>query len=220
MLLLIDNYDSFVYNLARYFQRLGVDTRVVRNDECSCEDVRRWNPPAIVHSPGPGKPAEAGISLDLVREFCAIPQLGVCLGHQVIAAACGSSVVRAPHPVHGRTSQIDHLATGLFRSLPQPLTVARYHSLIVCRSTVAPEIEITASTEDGLIMGLQHREWPLFGVQFHPESILTEGGGLLLYNFLECVGIASQRPNTSWFASELRAPRRSPLRLPNRPVTF
>ena len=221
MLLLIDNYDSFAYNLARYFGRLGVASRVVRNDECTCEDIRRWQPAAIVMSPGPCTPQEAGISLELVREFRSeIPQLGVCLGHQAIAAACGGVIVRAPQPVHGRTSPIFHRGDGLFRDLPNPLSVGRYHSLVVERETLPAELEVTAETEDGLVMALRHREWPLFGVQFHPESILTPDGFALLHNYLESVGITSPRPTAAWFQRELNRPKNPERPLPDRPVTF
>lgn len=196
MILLIDNYDSFVYNLARYFNELGCETEVVRNDAVRVADVVARRPSAIVISPGPCTPTEAGISLDVMKA-CGprVPLLGVCLGHQAIAAALGGAVVRAPEPVHGRTSEVHHDGTGLFRALPQPLRVARYHSLIVDELTLPPGLRITGWTADGIPMALQHVEWPTYGVQFHPESILTDSGHMLLQNFLAAVGLpASSLP--------------------------
>jgi anthranilate synthase component 2/para-aminobenzoate synthetase component 2 len=191
MLLLIDNYDSFVYNLSRYFRELHEDTRVVRNDEISCDQIAELNPQAIVLSPGPCGPNEAGISLNLVNSYKKnIPVLGVCLGHQVIAQACGAQVRRAAKPVHGKASTITHNETGLFSGLDNPLKVARYHSL----SIALPEnsdLQIDATSEDGEIMAISHRSRPLWGVQFHPESILTEQGHDLLKNFLKLSGILS-----------------------------
>ena len=189
-MLLIDNYDSFVYNLARYLAEMGCQTRVVRNDMLSLEDVREVRPRAIVISPGPCTPNDAGISMQIVRELSsAIPTLGVCLGHQAIAAALGGRIVRAPEPVHGRTSMVRHDGRGVFADLPNPLRATRYHSLIVDEPSLPHELEITARTADGIPMALQHREWPLYGVQFHPESILTEGGHRILRNFLKLAGI-------------------------------
>jgi anthranilate synthase component 2 len=205
-LLLIDNYDSFVFNLARYFTELGCITDVVRNDEITVDQVSSFKPRAIVISPGPCSPTEAGISLDVIRR-CAptIPLLGVCLGHQAIAAAWGGRVVRAPEPIHGETAAILHAGDGLFANVPSPFRATRYHSLIAERDTLPAELTITAQTEDGLIMGLAHRTWPTFGVQFHPESILTEHGHRLLANFLTLAGITPQ----SVPRSELAAPRSS-----------
>lgn len=195
MIILIDNYDSFVYNLARYLAEMGCVTRVVRNDELSVADIRALRPRAIVISPGPCTPNEAGISMEIVRELSsAIPTLGVCLGHQAIAAALGGRVVRAPEPVHGRTSLVRHDGRGLFAGLPDPLRATRYHSLIVGEDSLPRELEITARTVDGIPMALQHREWPLYGVQFHPESVLTEGGHRLLRNFLALAGIEAAAP--------------------------
>lgn len=190
MLLLIDNYDSFVYNLARYLVELGCETKVIRNDTMNVATVRLLKPEAIVISPGPCTPNEAGISIELIRELSdSIPILGVCLGHQAIAAAFGGNIVRAPEPVHGRTSLVEHSGTGLFADLPSPLKVGRYHSLIVDEATLSPELIITARTEDGIPMSLQHRTRPLFGVQFHPESVLTVAGRPLLANFLRLAGL-------------------------------
>lgn len=185
MLLLIDNYDSFVYNLARYLVELGCETRVVRNDAIDVAGVAALSPRAIVISPGPCTPNEAGISIPLIRELSdSFPILGVCLGHQAIAAAFGGNVIRAPQPVHGRTSLIQHAGDGLFQDLPQPLRVARYHSLIVEEQSLPSQLRVTARTPDGIPMALQHRTRPLYGVQFHPESVLTQDGHQLLANFL------------------------------------
>ncbi|MDB5344599.1 MAG: pabA [Schlesneria sp.] len=193
MLLLIDNYDSFAYNLARYLIELGCETQVLRNDTISIEDVRQMSPSAIVISPGPCTPKEAGISCSLIREFGpSLPILGVCLGHQAIAAALGGAVVRAPEPVHGRTSPVFHDGTGIFAELPNPFRATRYHSLIVDEGSLPKDLIVTARTEDGIPMALRHQKWPLFGVQFHPESVLTQQGRRLLANFLKLAGIAHQ----------------------------
>ena len=195
MILLIDNYDSFVYNLARYFAELGCATQVVRNDVVTVAEVARMAPQAIVISPGPCTPNEAGVSLDLIRELGSrIPTLGVCLGHQALAAALGGNVVRAPEPVHGRTSLVQHNGRRLFAGLPNPLRATRYHSLIVEESSLPAELRIVARTDDGLPMALEHTVWPAFGVQFHPESILTESGHRLLANFLSLVGVPVGNP--------------------------
>jgi anthranilate synthase component II len=190
MLLLIDNYDSFVYNLARYLVELGCETKVIRNDAMNVATVRLLKPEAIVISPGPCTPNEAGISIELIRQLSdSIPILGVCLGHQAISAAFGGNIIRAPEPVHGRASLVEHSGTELFEGLPSPLKVGRYHSLIVDEATMSPELIITASTEDGIPMALQHRTRPLYGVQFHPESVLTVAGRPLLANFLRLAGL-------------------------------
>ncbi len=192
--LLIDNYDSFVFNLARYLQELGVETDVCRNDSISVAEILDNAPDAIVLSPGPCTPDEAGICVDLIREVRGkIPILGVCLGHQSIGAALGGKVLRAPEPVHGRCSQIEHDGTGLFVGCPNPLPVARYHSLIVDRESLPTSLRVTAQTADGVIMALEHDSWPLFGVQFHPESILTQRGHRILANFLHSSGIDCSR---------------------------
>ena len=185
MILLIDNYDSFVYNLARYFQRLGQTTRVVRNDQISMEEISELELDAIVLSPGPCGPQESGICLDVVRQFqTAHPILGVCLGHQVIVEALGGNVVRSDNPVHGRASLIHHNSQRLFSHIPTPTSVARYHSLVVDESTMPAELCVTARMDDGTVMAIEHETYPVFGVQFHPESILTEHGFTILRNFL------------------------------------
>jgi anthranilate synthase/aminodeoxychorismate synthase-like glutamine amidotransferase len=190
MLLVIDNYDSFVFNLARYLVELGYETQVVRNDAISVADVRELKPEAIVLSPGPGTPADAGACVELVRELAGeIPMLGVCLGHQAIAAAFGADIIRATEPVHGRTSAVHHDGTGLFEGLPDPLVATRYHSLIVDADTLPDELQVTARTGDGIPMALAHRALPIYGVQFHPESVLTRSGPLLLANFVRLCGL-------------------------------
>jgi anthranilate synthase component 2 len=221
MILLIDNYDSFVHNLARYFQRLGQETYVVRNDATTASEVRRLRPDAIVLSPGPCTPMEAGCSVDVVRELRGdVPILGVCLGHQAIAAALGGRIVRAPEPRHGRTSRIDHAGMQLFAALPSPLTVCRYHSLVVEESTLPTELKVTARAEDSAIMALQHATQPLFGVQFHPEAALTSDGYQLLANFLHLAGFRVTADIAALTASENRSPVEFPYAAPNRPLTF
>ncbi|HEX4456739.1 MAG TPA: aminodeoxychorismate/anthranilate synthase component II [Polyangia bacterium] len=186
MLLLIDNYDSFTYNLAQYFGELGVDVRVVRNDAMTVDDVAKLAPRRIVVSPGPCTPNEAGISLSLIERLAGeIPIFGVCLGHQAIGQAFGGQVVRAPKVMHGKTSPILHDGAGLFASIPSPMQATRYHSLVVEPSTLPPSLRVTARTAEGEIMALQHASLPVWGVQFHPESILTTDGKQLLRNFLE-----------------------------------
>jgi anthranilate synthase/aminodeoxychorismate synthase-like glutamine amidotransferase len=200
MLLLIDNYDSFVYNLSRYFVELGCQTCVVRNDAISVDDVRKLSPQAIVISPGPCTPREAGISIDLIREFSeSIPLLGVCLGHQAIAAAWGGNVIRAVEPVHGRASFIQHSGSGLFEGLPSPLRVTRYHSLVIEEASLPSDYTMTAWTHDRIPMAIQHRTRPVYGVQFHPESVLTQHGRPLLANFLRLAGIPAKECSiTDW----------------------
>jgi anthranilate synthase/aminodeoxychorismate synthase-like glutamine amidotransferase len=219
MILLIDNYDSFVHNLARYLRRLGQETLVVRNDVTTPDEVMHSNPAAIVLSPGPCTPQEAGASLAIVRALAGkVPMLGVCLGHQTIGAAFGAKIVRAPQPMHGRTSLIQHCGDGLFAGLPSPLTVGRYHSLIVEERTLPAEIDVTARTDDGVLMALAHRRWPIYGVQFHPESILTDGGYALLANFLMLAGV-KLTGNIPAMDQERPAAAQTPS-LPDRPVTF
>jgi len=187
MLLIIDNYDSFTYNLVQYFGEMGVEMKVVRNDAVDVEDVRRMAPERICVSPGPCTPNEAGISCAVVESFgSSIPILGVCLGHQSIGQVYGGEVVRAERLMHGKTSMIHHRGDGLFAGMSEPFEATRYHSLIVRRETLPECLEITAWTDEGEIMGLRHREFPVHGVQFHPESILTREGKQLLRNFLGC----------------------------------
>ncbi len=185
MLLVLDNYDSFTYNLVQYLQVLHADVAVYRNDAVTIDDIEDMSPDAIVVSPGPCTPHEAGISVDLIRALGpSVPTLGVCLGHQSIGAAFGGQVVRAPVLMHGKTSPIAHDGRRLFADLPNPFDATRYHSLIVRREGLPDELEVTAQSPDGLIMGMQHRTHPIYGVQFHPESILTAAGPALLRNFL------------------------------------
>ncbi|GAC1566149.1 MAG: aminodeoxychorismate/anthranilate synthase component II [Ktedonobacteraceae bacterium] len=185
MLLLIDNYDSFTYNLYQYLSELGAAVQVRRNDMITLSEIESTRPDHIVISPGPCTPDEAGMSCQVIAAFGPrIPTLGVCLGHQAIGQVYGGKVVRAPEPMHGKTSLMYHQMQGIFHDLPQPFEANRYHSLIVERSTLPAELEITAETADGLIMGLRHRAYPVQGVQFHPESIMTPVGKDLLRNFL------------------------------------
>ena len=185
MILLLDNYDSFTYNLAQYLGELGCQVEVHRNDRISVEQIARRKPERIVISPGPCTPQQAGISVELIQTLAGkFPILGVCLGHQAIGAAYGGKIVRAPKLFHGKTSRIRHNGKGVFADLANPFTATRYHSLIVERKSLPRELEITAETDDGVIMGLQHRRYKLAGVQFHPESVLTESGKQLLQNFL------------------------------------
>lgn len=186
MLLMIDNYDSFTYNLVQYFGELGEEVRTLRNDEITLADIAAMNPDRICISPGPKTPAQAGVSVDVLREFKGkVPILGVCLGHQAIGAAFGGNVVRAKQVMHGKTSLIAHTGVGVFKGLPSPFTVIRYHSLAIERSSLPSCLEVTAWTDDGEIMGVRHKEFDIEGVQFHPESILSEHGHKLLQNFLE-----------------------------------
>lgn len=186
MIVMIDNYDSFVYNLVQYLGELGEDIRVFRNDQITLAQIEKLAPDHIILSPGPCTPNEAGISLALIEQFQGvIPILGVCLGHQAIGQAFGGNVVRASRLMHGKTSLIHHNEQGIFCGLPNPFTATRYHSLLVERATLPDCLEITAETNQGEIMGLRHREYSIEGVQFHPESILTESGHAMLQNFLQ-----------------------------------
>jgi anthranilate synthase component 2 len=186
MLLMIDNYDSFTYNLVQYLGELGEEVKVCRNDEITLEGVDRLKPAHIVISPGPCTPNEAGISVPLIKEFAGrVPILGVCLGHQAIGQAFGGKIVHAQQLMHGKTSAIHHDRRGVFSGLPEDFTATRYHSLVIERSSLPDSLEITAWTDDGEIMGVRHRRLPVEGVQFHPESILTEHGHQLLRNFLQ-----------------------------------
>ncbi len=193
MIIVIDNYDSFTYNLVQYLGELGVEfpaveeIKVYRNDQISLENIRQLRPDGVVISPGPGRPEDAGISLDLIRQMGpTLPILGVCLGHQSIGQVFGGHIVSAPELMHGKTSQVFHTGVGVFRGLDNPLTATRYHSLVINRQTCPKALEITAWVEDGTIMGVRHQNYPhVEGVQFHPESILTTSGKQLLRNFLE-----------------------------------
>ena len=223
MILLLDNYDSFVFNLARYLQELGAETHVVRNDALSVADVERLRPQAIVISPGPCTPREAGISMDVIRHLGAqIPMLGVCLGHQAMAAAFGGQVIRAPEPIHGRTALITHHGQNVLAGLANPFRAMRYHSLIVDAVSLPPELQIVAQTTDGIPMALEHRTWPLYGLQFHPESVLTEGGHRMLANFLQLAGLTPLDPpegevaipvaaEADWHTSEIDSVPSRPL---------
>ena len=185
--LVIDNYDSFVYNLVQYLGELGAEPLVLRHDEATLEEMVALDPAAVLVSPGPGRPEDAGVSNAAIAEFGGqgVPVLGVCLGHQCIGQLYGGRVVRAAQVMHGKTSPIHHTGAGVFAGLPTPFEATRYHSLVVDRDSVPDCLEITAETDDGVVMGLRHRDLPVEGVQFHPESILTEGGHKLLQNFLD-----------------------------------
>lgn len=186
MIILIDNYDSFTFNLVHYLGKLGAQVSVHRNDKITVDEVLTVAPDAVVLSPGPCTPNEAGICLDLVTAAAPkLPMLGVCLGHQVIGQAFGGTVTRAPAPIHGKLSEIRHCGTGVFRGINGPFQATRYHSLVVARSSIPDELTVTAETGDGLIMGLSHKRFPVHGVQFHPESIASEHGFVLLKNFLD-----------------------------------
>ncbi len=186
MILLLDNYDSFTYNLAQYLGQMGQELAVRRNDQITLDEIAELRPERILISPGPCTPQEAGISIPLIQRFAGkIPILGVCLGHQAIGAAFGGRVIRARKLMHGKTSEIEHDGRGVFENLPKPFTATRYHSLIVERETLPAELEISAETDDGVIMGLRHRKLRVEGVQFHPESVLTTSGFDLLRNFLK-----------------------------------
>tara|TARA_Y100000588_G_C13645991_1_gene665842 strand:- start:16 stop:582 length:567 start_codon:yes stop_codon:yes gene_type:complete len=188
MVLVIDNYDSFTYNLVQYLGELGADLVVRRNDEISLDQVRVIKPDRIVISPGPGRPEEAGVAVELIQAYGSrIPILGVCLGHQAIGYAFGASVVPAPTLLHGKSSQVSHDGQGIFQGIENPCEVGRYHSLVVAQEDFPDVLEITARTNNGdMVMALRHKEWPIFGVQFHPESVLTKIGHGVLKNFLEC----------------------------------
>lgn len=188
MFLLIDNYDSFTYNLWHYLSELGAEVEVKRNDALSVEQALAMRPQGIILSPGPGVPAESGITVPIVKAAAGLPMLGVCLGHQAIGEAFGGKIVRAPVPMHGKLSPIGHDGTGVFKGLDDPFTATRYHSLVVERKSCPAELVINAETEDGLIMGLRHKTLPIHGVQFHPESIASEHGHDILQNFLDLTG--------------------------------
>ena len=185
MILVIDNYDSFTYNLVQYLGELGAEPEVVRNDAVDLSGISAMRPERIVISPGPGTPDDSGVSLEVIRGLGSdIPILGVCLGHQAIGQAFGATVARARRQMHGKTSAVEHDGRGVFRGVPSPFSATRYHSLAVLADTVPEDLEISARADDGEVMGLRHRRWPVEGVQFHPEAILTEHGKILLANFL------------------------------------
>ena len=221
MILLIDNYDSFVHNLARYLERLGQTTEVVRNNKIDAAGIRQLAPQAVVVSPGPCTPTEAGCSINVVRELAgSLPILGICLGHQAIAAALGGQVVRAPVPMHGRTSLVRHQASRLFRKIPSPFRACRYHSLVVDPKTLDKQFRVTATTDDGTVMAIEHSTHSLFGVQFHPEAILTEHGYQLLANFLSISGVSLPSGIDRLSATERVTAEPAPPALPRQPVTF
>jgi len=187
MIVMIDNYDSFTYNLVQYFGELGAAIRVFRNDAVTVEDLRRMKPERVIISPGPGGPQDAGISCDVIRAFAGtVPVLGVCLGHQSIGYVYGGRIVRAGNLMHGKTSEIIHDGKDLFKGMPNPFTATRYHSLLIERRSLPSCLAVTARTEEGEIMGVRHKKLPVWGVQFHPESILTQEGRKILANFLAC----------------------------------
>ncbi len=220
MILLIDNYDSFVFNLARYFERLGQPTHVVRNDAITPHAIAAMNPAAIVLSPGPCTPNEAGCSLDVVKELAGkFPILGICLGHQTIGAAFGAQIIRASEPMHGRVSEVFHHHEREFASVASPFRACRYHSLVIDPATLPECLAVTAQTADGTIMAVSHRHLSIVGWQFHPESILTEPGYLLLANWLRQIGrpLPAQQPT---LADERLREEPSHSTLPTVPVTF
>jgi len=207
--LVIDNYDSFVYNLVQYLGQLGVECDVRRNDEIAVAEVGQLKPAGVLLSPGPGTPDRAGIMLELIRAYAdTMPIFGVCLGHQAIGEAFGAVVNRAPELLHGKTSEVTHEGAGVLRGLPDPFTATRYHSLAVVESTLPDEIEVTGRTVDsGLVMAMRHRTLPLEGVQFHPESVLTQGGHLMLANWLAGIGFPAALDRAPELAAEVEARR-------------
>lgn len=207
-ILVIDNYDSFVYNLVQYLGQLGAACEVRRNDEIDLAGIRRLAPAGVLLSPGPGTPQRAGICVDVIRRYAGqVPILGVCLGHQAFGVAFGATVTRAPELLHGKTSQVYHSGGGVLAGLPEPFTATRYHSLAVMESTLPPEIEVTARTASGVVMAMRHRELPIEGVQFHPESVLTQGGHLLLANWLAGCGYAGAPGRAPALSAEVEARR-------------
>ncbi|MFC3989836.1 aminodeoxychorismate/anthranilate synthase component II [Actinoplanes siamensis] len=209
-ILVIDNYDSFVFNLVQYLGQLGARCEVRRNDEISVAEVGAFEPAGILLSPGPGEPGGAGIMLDLIRSYGGkVPIFGVCLGHQAIGMAFGATVTRAPELLHGKTSLVHHQGDGVLAGLPEPFTATRYHSLAVLPETLPDEIEVTGRTESGVVMAMRHRTLPIEGVQFHPESVLTEGGHTMLANWLATCGLKSAPDRAPELAAEVETRRRS-----------
>ncbi|GIE91756.1 anthranilate synthase, component II [Actinoplanes regularis] len=209
-ILVIDNYDSFVFNLVQYLGQLGAECEVRRNDEISVAEVGDLGADGILLSPGPGEPTRAGIMLDVIRAYGGkLPLFGVCLGHQAIGAAFGATVTRAPELLHGKTSAVHHRGEGVLAGLPDPFTATRYHSLAVLPETLPDEIEVTGWTESGVVMAMRHRTLPIEGVQFHPESVLTEGGHTMLANWLATCGLESALEKAPPLAAEVEARRRS-----------
>jgi para-aminobenzoate synthetase component 2 len=213
-ILVIDNYDSFVYNLVQYLGQLGAACEVRRNDELSVAQAARTGARGILLSPGPGTPDRAGISIPLIQALGdSVPVLGVCLGHQAIAVAAGARVTRAPELLHGQTSPVDHAGAGVLAGLPSPFTATRYHSLAVVESTIPPELEVTARSDSRVVMAIRHRRLPVEGVQFHPESVLTEGGHLLLANWLARCGLPSALDRVPALAAQVDTRRRAAFAL-------
>ncbi|WP_433530788.1 aminodeoxychorismate/anthranilate synthase component II [Micromonospora sp. CA-263727] len=213
--LVIDNYDSFVFNLVQYLGQLGVECDVRRNDEIDIAEVARVDAAGILLSPGPGSPDRAGICLDVIRRYAGeIPIFGVCLGHQAIGEAFGATVARAPELLHGKTSEVHHDDTGVLAGLPDPFTATRYHSLAVLRDTLPAELEVTGWTESGIVMAMRHRTLPIEGVQFHPESVLTEGGHLMLANWLAACGHRDALERAPELAAQVDARRRAAFATP------
>jgi para-aminobenzoate synthetase component 2 len=209
-ILVIDNYDSFVYNLVQYLGQLGAECEVRRNDKISVSDVGGFGAAGVLLSPGPGTPDRAGIMMDVIQEYAGkLPMFGVCLGHQAIGAAFGATVTRAPELLHGKTSTVLHKGTGVLAGLPDPFTATRYHSLAVLPETLPDEIEVTGRTESGVVMAMRHRSLPIEGVQFHPESVLTEGGHTMLANWLASCGLPEALDRAPALAAEVETRRRS-----------
>jgi para-aminobenzoate synthetase component 2 len=209
-ILVIDNYDSFVFNLVQYLGQLGAECEVRRNDEITVDEVASFNAAGVLLSPGPGTPERAGIMMDVIRAYAGkLPLFGVCLGHQAIGAAFGGTVTRAPELLHGKTSEVHHQGAGVLAGLPDPFTATRYHSLTVLPETLPAEIEVTGQTGTGIVMAMRHRELPVEGVQFHPESVLTEGGHTMLANWLATCGMPSALAKAPALAAEVESRRRA-----------
>jgi para-aminobenzoate synthetase component II len=209
-ILVIDNYDSFVFNLVQYLGQLGADCEVRRNDEITVDEVGSVDAAGLLLSPGPGTPERAGIMMDVITAYAGtLPMFGVCLGHQAIGAAFGATVTRARELLHGKTSDVHHKGLGVLAGLPDPFTATRYHSLAVVEDTLPPEIEVTGRTDSGVVMAMRHRELPIEGVQFHPESVLTEGGHTMLANWLAACGLPEAVDRAPALAAEVEARRRA-----------